>query len=227
VTANQDYRIGYKLPQKGTTVEAFLDFETASCGLGVFGEQMSPAQRNAYKDFLQNVSKEPVKLKWNKASGRFDLPPGAPAAAVPGKSILPGYADYPVKERFSGRPAAPDLKSNPDAKQFASVLKEGAAKGPDFAGHYTVVMWGCGAGCQSFVIVDAKTGSIYTSPFSSEAGVCYRLDSALFIVDPIREDVLVDGTVPARMKTTYYAWDGEKMNPVGESRSVTGDENCK
>ncbi len=226
VSSGRDSRVGYKLPQKGTTVEAFLDVSTAECAVGAFGGQMSPEQRNAYKDFLQNAVKEPVKLKWNKATGSFDLPEGV-AAAAPAKSVLPRYADHQVKEQFSGKPAALDMKSNPDAKQFASVLKEGAAKGPDFAGHYTVVLWGCGSGCQSFMIVDAKTGSVYTSPVSAERGVCYRRDSSLLIVDPITKDFVGDGEVPERYKTLYFRWDGKKMDLITESRSMLQDENCK
>ena len=33
------------------------------------------------------------------------------------------------------------------------------SKGPNFAGHYFVVNWGCGSGCLMLVIVDAMTGA--------------------------------------------------------------------
>jgi len=75
----QEYRLGYKLPRKGTTLEAFLDTSTAACTLGAFGDQLSAASRAAHEKFLANVRKEPVTLKWNKASGHFD----PPAAAAP------------------------------------------------------------------------------------------------------------------------------------------------
>jgi hypothetical protein len=227
VIPDQDYRVGYKLPQKGTTVEAFLDVETASCALGVFGDQMTPAQRNADKAFLQNVSKETMKLTWSKTSGKFDLPPGVTAAEAPDKSALPRYADHPVKEQFSGKPASPDLKSDPEAKRFASVLSEGTKNGPNFAGSYTIVQWGCGAGCQSFMIVDAKNGSIHTPRFSAERGLCFRKDSSLLIADPITREFLVNNVVPEQYKTNYYLWDGKKLSPIAESRSVmTPDANC-
>ena len=41
------------------------------------------------------------------------------------------------------------------------------AKSPvEFAGHYTLPRWGCGAGCNEFVIVDSVTGKVYDVPFS-------------------------------------------------------------
>lgn len=150
-----------------------------------------------------------------------------PRSTAVARGPLPRYEDHSVKERFAGRPAVPDLKSAPGAKRFAAVIREGAEKGPDFAGHYTVVLWGCGSGCQSFVIVDAKSGAIYAPRFGSESGVCYRPDSSLLIVDPISEDLLVDGAAPERLKTKYYVWDGNKLNLVTESRSVMKDEQCR
>jgi len=226
IVAYRDYRVGYRLPRKGTTIEAFLDVSTAECAVGAFGDQMSPEKRNAINELLQNVVKEPVKLKWNKAAGKFELPAGV-AAAAPARSVLPGYADHTAKEQFTGKPAGPDYKSDPDAKRFASVLNVGASKGPDFAGRYTVVMWGCGSGCQSFVIVDAKSGAIHSPKLSTERGLCYRKDSRLLIADPITKDFLENGEVPERYRTKYYTWDGKKLDLVAESRSVMQDEHCK
>lgn len=147
-------------------------------------------------------------------------------AALAGEA-LPRYADYPVKEHFTGKPAPPDMKSDPDAKQFASRLKEGAAKGPNFAGHFTVISWGCGTECEFFMIVDAKNGSIYSPSFGSQYGLCYRMDSSLLIVDPIT-DFVESGRVPSGQKTKYYTWDGKELNLVTENRWMVEEEkNCK
>ena len=48
-----------------------------------------------------------------------------------------------------------------EARRFRTMIREAAAKGPNFAGHFTVAEWGCGAGCVSVAIIDAATGSIY------------------------------------------------------------------
>lgn len=71
---------------------------------------------------------------------------------------------YPVKEIYKGKVASPILDSK-KAKMFRTVLRRGAKEGPNFAGHYTMVVWGCGLGSFELAIVDAKTGKIYFPPF--------------------------------------------------------------
>jgi len=69
---------------------------------------------------------------------------------------------------------------------FRTKLREGAKKGPNFAGHYTVITWGCGTDCRLVAIVDARTGRVYFAPFtvSIPADADYRLDSRLLIANP-------------------------------------------
>ncbi len=87
------------------------------------------------------------------------------AGAFPQGSALPRFEDYPVKEIFKGTPAAPKLV-RPADKQFRTKIREGAAKGPNFAGHFTIAEWGCGSGCLSLAVVDAKDGSVGEAPFT-------------------------------------------------------------
>jgi hypothetical protein len=47
---------------------------------------------------------------------------------------------------------------------FRTRLREGSRTGPNFAGHYTVVIWGCGTGCAQMGVVDARTGRVYFPP---------------------------------------------------------------
>ena len=98
---------------------------------------------------------------------------------------------------------------------YRTVLGQGAAKGPNFAGHYTVVAWGCGSSCTSFAIVDSLTGRVIfpqeisgingthfgsdSDDFESEAktgywGLRFRLDSKLLVlVGAINEDEKKEG----------------------------------
>src|SRR2546426_308539 len=80
-------------------------------------------------------------------------------------------------------PAAVDFTSAPDSRRYRTVLTGAAARGPNFAGHYTVGTWGCGSSCQSNVVLDAATGRIVAS-FNSSMGAAYRLDSRLLLVNP-------------------------------------------
>src|SRR3990167_3664580 len=111
-------------------------------------------------------------------------------SSVPTYAALPDLAKYPVpqKDVFTGTPAPVDLSSYKGAKTYRTVLTQGAQKGPNFAGHYTVVSFGCGTQCQDNWIIDAKTGTIYDR-FSSVIGQTYRLDSTLMIVNPPEEQL--------------------------------------
>jgi hypothetical protein len=46
------------------------------------------------------------------------------------------------------------------------MIRKGARANVEFAGHYTVPRWGCGTGCNQFVIVDSVSGTVYDTPFS-------------------------------------------------------------
>lgn len=128
----------------------------------------------------------------------------------------PRFDQYLAAATFTGKPAAPILRSSGD-RLFRTAIREGAAKGPNFAGHYTIVEWGCGSSCVSIVVVDAKTGKIGESPFSilgygtslrfpdgtrthSEKfdELAYKLNSRLLIVRGCPEDT--------ECGAYYYEW---------------------
>src|SRR5713226_1165513 len=83
---------------------------------------------------------------------------------VTSRTDTPRFQDMPVAEKFNGRPAPVKL-STAEARRYRTVIRQGAREGPNFAGHYTIVTWGCGAGCVQFAIVDAKTGAVYSPRF--------------------------------------------------------------
>jgi len=73
----------------------------------------------------------------------------------------PQFNDFPVSV-WSGKVAAPNLKSHPMARKFRTMLREQVKdEGINFAGHYTLASAGCGTGCSITGIVDARTGSVY------------------------------------------------------------------
>jgi len=146
----------------------------------------------------------------------------AAASAFAG-AALPMFADRAVKEKFTGTPALPDFAKDPNAKQFATRIREGAKKGPNFAGHFTIIEWGCGSECQSFVIVDAKTGAIFSPPFTSSWGLLYRLDSNLLIVNPLTPEVMAGGSPPAWLVSRYYTWDGNNVAQIAENKTLSID----
>jgi len=139
---------------------------------------------------------------------------GLSAAALP-----PTFADFPVKTIFKGKPAAPNL-STPNARRFRTQLRLQAPLGPDFAGHFKLARWGCGAGCVSVAVIDSITGDVYFAPFTFQDGhraledghepTChhasdFNLDSELFIVE---------GDIADKVGTHYYRWHDNKFTPV-------------
>ena len=79
---------------------------------------------------------------------------------------LPTFKDFATAEVFSGKAAAPVLRTA-NQRMFRTMIRQGAAKGPNFAGHYTIADWGCGAGCVSIAVADAKDGRVYDAPFQA------------------------------------------------------------
>ena len=145
------------------------------------------------------------------------------ATGVPGTPVetdvpqAPAFADFGVAEVFSGIPAPVDFSSHRDARTFRTRLRDGARDGPNFAGQFTVVTWGCGTACTQRSVVDVRSGAVYFAPFALVA-VSYRLDSRLLIVDPPEEiRAFHGGECPpdAWLKEShYYEWTGTQLTLV-------------
>jgi hypothetical protein len=127
-------------------------------------------------------------------------------------AAVPRFADYPAGAVFRGAPAAPDFKRSPAAEAFATELREGARRGPNFAGYLRVVEWSCGTSCQRWMIVNTKNGRIHDSPepaFSVE----YQLNSLLLVVNTVGRFTAADP--PAGVPIAkYYVWRNERLNLV-------------
>lgn len=128
----------------------------------------------------------------------------------------PRFEDFQVVSKFRGQPAPVDLTSHREALSFRTRLQEGAAKGPNFAGHYTVVMWGCGTACQIMAVVDAGEGSVSFAPFTASEGASYRLDSRLFIANPPEKLKLIPKNYLAgqNISVEYYVWENKKLRLI-------------
>lgn len=139
-----------------------------------------------------------------RSAGGDTLPPRPDRARIPASR----WEDFPATESFSGAPAPVDLGSQPWAREFRTVLRTGAAAGPNFAGAYTVVLWGCGTQCQRWAVVDARSGRVHGHPFDAELRVEFRRDSRLVVVNPLHAG---ETPAPWRPPPAYYAWDGREM----------------
>lgn len=87
-----------------------------------------------------------------------------------------------------------DFRSHKDARMFRTRLREALRGGVNFAGRYIVATWGCGTGCVSGAIIEARTGKVFfpkeLSPFiagnyydDDDKPIEYRRNSSLLIMD--------------------------------------------
>ena len=100
----------------------------------------------------------------------------------------PRLEDYPVTEIYKGAPATPVLVTA-EQRQYRTRIRNGVmngegvwsgswkspikTSGPNFAGHYFVIRWGCGSDCLMMAVVDAKTGEVYDPPLSGSGAELY------------------------------------------------------
>jgi hypothetical protein len=105
------------------------------------------------------------------------------------------------------------------------MLRLGSQEGPNFAGHFTVITWGCGSPCHTTVVVDAKSGRVFdglTSQYDEE----YRLDSRLLVIDRLAcedtADVVSPGSSLEFMR--FFEWRDSSFELVDSLPNAT---NCR
>jgi hypothetical protein len=129
------------------------------------------------------------------------------AVQTPRTSKLPDFQDYPVSITFTGVPAEVSM-ATAGARRFSTELRRQAAQGPNFAGHYTLARWGCGAGCVVGAIIDSRTGQVWFPGIRAESrstptalvnhGSDFRIDSELIMLT----GVINEGDAG----NAYYRW---------------------
>ncbi len=125
------------------------------------------------------------------------------------KDALPSFDDFPVTVT-QNTPARIRWESNRGSKRFRTVIKEGVRDGVNFAGHYHIAEWGCGTACQSWVIIDMKTGNIYDG-IPTSRGLEYRTNSTMIILNPGPRDY---NSATDNVDPEYMVWKNNKLRPV-------------
>jgi len=109
---------------------------------------------------------------------------------------VPHFKDYPVSEVYVGKNAP--LVLSRDDMRFRTRLREAANEKPNFAGHYILAAWGCGAECLMGAVIDAKTGKVYWLPHTTCCWgfdvdekfqpIEFRLNSSLIVSSGLRNE---------------------------------------
>jgi hypothetical protein len=127
---------------------------------------------------------------------------------------LPSFRRYAVSEYFQGAPADIDPASHPDAARFTDRLAPALEQGPNFAGYYRLVSWGCGTHCTASLIVDLRSGAVHDGVVA-ELDLHFQVDSALLIVNARPEKYFEVGEVPPWAGTRYYRWHQGRLELLG------------
>ncbi len=154
------------------------------------------------------------------------IPLGLLSLAIAGASPqaqtnLPRFDDYPAGEEFTGKPVAPVL-STAEARRYRTIIRRHAAAGPNFAGNYSIAVWGCGSTCVGFAVVDARNGKVHFHPevrramqvaYQVESVLQFRLDSRLLVIAGETEG-------PGGQSSSgkfYYEWKDDAFRRIAQS----------
>ena len=143
--------------------------------------------------------------------------------AIMAAAQRPAFNSYSVPVE-KARVRAIDFKSSPDARSFRTRLSEAIRGGVNFAGHYVVAGWGCGTGCISGAIIDARNGRVYwpVQFYAMATGIDgndyvdkpveYRKNSRLLILRG--SPGVKDGDPEKPGGEYYYEWRGNDLRLI-------------
>jgi hypothetical protein len=106
----------------------------------------------------------------------------------------PRFDNYPAAVEVVKKPAQVRI-SDAQSRLYRTQLREASRHAPNFAGHYVLATWGCGASCVMAAAIDAKTGAVTRLPFTVSnwpldvtEPLDYKADSRLLIVRGSRNE---------------------------------------
>lgn len=133
------------------------------------------------------------------------------AAEASAQARAPRFTQYAVSVVYKG-PNAP-VKLSKDDRAFRTRIRGAAKDKPNFAGEFILAQWGCGAECLTTVVISARTGRVYSVPFSiccwstDVDAVDFKLNSRLLIFRGMRDESESDG----EKDTHYYEFSGGRF----------------
>jgi hypothetical protein len=136
------------------------------------------------------------------------------SATAPENTAAPAFEDYDVAEIWRDASAPVDFSSHNEARAYHTAITQGVKDGPNFAGHYRIIEWGCGTACQGHAVVDVRNGRIVIFGLPSTTGLDFRLESRLVVVNPMLQPV--PGPRNSRVVTRYLVFDNEEFKSIGE-----------
>ncbi len=125
----------------------------------------------------------------------------------------PPFSRFHTSEHYSGPVAKPILRTKMD-REFRTRLNAAAKQPVNFAGHYVLSVWGCGAECLMGAILDARNGTVTWLPFTVCCGrdydaepIEFRPDSKLLVIRGVRNEQGANGTF-------YYRYEQDSLKLI-------------
>jgi len=148
------------------------------------------------------------------------------SAALSGhsQSRIPQFRDYPPDSKYGGK-NAPVIITRKD-RMYRTRLTEAAKEKPNFAGHYILTAWGCGAGCLMGAVIDANTGKVYGFPHTiccwndiqrddKFSPIEFRINSRLVVFSGVRNEAEGD------QGTHFYEFDGSNFKLIRSVKAAS------
>jgi hypothetical protein len=130
------------------------------------------------------------------------------------EELFQDYGCEVVQTELAGELDAESLESHAD---FRTAIIEGSREPVNFAGQCVVVVWGCGGGCQSGVLIDLSSGVIHDLPEAATVGFEHQATSRLLVVNPPSD---FEGFPWLRQYDypAYYQWTGAGFELLSDTR---------
>lgn len=75
----------------------------------------------------------------------------------------------PMDSVYQGRIVLPDFKGRDKSfANFRTRIRDEMRSGPNFAGHYSIVVIGCGTSCRFAIMGDVANGHVFDFPYGGE-----------------------------------------------------------
>jgi hypothetical protein len=89
--------------------------------------------------------------------------------------------------KFEGTPSIVDFTTLPEAKTFYTSITNIVSQGSNFAGHFTLVSWGCGTDCVGYAVVNTMNGEIIAyNPVNGDYHLGnFTVDDNVFTLNPV------------------------------------------
>lgn len=115
-----------------------------------------------------------------------------------------GQSTLPMDRAYTGPLVMPDFKGrDKNYSNYRTRITKGMQKGPNFAGHYTIIVIGCGLGCRFAFVGDVATGRVHPFPHGGEEHFMMILDYSV-----TSNEVAVRWETPHGCLQENIVWDG-------------------